>query len=238
MPLANLRQTVFEANMALHASGLVLYTFGNVSGIDRERNQMVIKPSGVPYAELNAKSMVAVDLTSGEVVSGDLNPSSDTPTHLEIYRSFPACGGVVHTHSQSATALAQAGLPLRCMGTTHADYFHGDVPITRPLSRQETTRDYEHHTGVVIAETFEDLDPQGITAVLVAFHGPFAWGKDPGDAVHNAVVLEYLAKMEHHVLLANPTASRPPNYLIEKHYRRKHGQGAYYGQTREKSEIK
>ena len=173
--------------------------------------------------------MVVLSIETGAVVKGPLNPSSDTPTHLEIYRAFP-CGGVVHTHSSCATSLAQACLPVRCMGTTHADYFYGDVPVTRSLTEKEVIKDYEKNTGLVIAETFQHRDPMAVPAVLVANHGPFTWGKDADDAVHNAVVLEYAAKMETMVRAIRPDAPLPAQYLIDKHYFRKHGDKAYYGQ--------
>lgn len=234
MDLAQLKQTVYQANMALNASGLVLFTFGNVSGVDRERQLMVIKPSGVPYGALSPDKMVCVGMGSGEVIGGDLNPSSDTATHLELYRAFGTCGGIVHTHSEYATACAQARIPIRCMGTTHADYFFGDIPVTREMTAAETVADYEKNTGLVIAGTFKKLDPQEIPAVLVANHGPFIWGSDPLEAVHNAVIVEFLAKLELHARQLNAEAPRPARHLIEKHYLRKHGAGAYYGQRSKK----
>jgi L-ribulose-5-phosphate 4-epimerase len=217
--------------MELARSGLVTGTFGNVSGVDRAAGLMMIKPSGVPYDELSSAHMVPVSLETGEVVSGDLRPSSDTPTHLELYRAFP-CGGVVHTHSEHATTLAQAGLPLRCMGTTHADHFRGDVPVTRPLTREEVEGEYEENTGLVIVETFREngLSPEEVAAVLVAHHGPFTWGRDASHAVENARILEYLAGMEIGVRLLAPGARRPDPGLVDKHYLRKHGKDAYYGQ--------
>jgi L-ribulose-5-phosphate 4-epimerase len=226
-----LRKAVYRANMELAGSGLVTGTFGNVSGVDREAGLMAIKPSGVPYDQLSPGHMVPVSLASGEVVNSDLRPSSDTPTHLELYRAF-ACGGVVHTHSEHATALAQAGLPLRCMGTTHADHFRGDVPVTRPLTREEVDGDYEGNTGLVIVETFRgaDVSPEEVTAVLVVNHGPFTWGRDASDAVDNARILEYLARMELHVRRVAPEAPPPARFLVDKHYLRKHGKDAYYGQ--------
>ncbi len=227
----SLRTAVYEANLELQAGGLVLFTFGNVSGIDRDRGVVAIKPSGVPYEELTPESMVCVALSSGAVTAGKLRPSSDTPTHLELYRAFPLCGGVVHTHSPAATACAQACRPVRCMGTTHADYFHGDIPVTRPLSGDEVAEAYEANTGRVIAETFADADPMQVSAVLVAHHGPFVWGGDPHEAVHRAVVVEQLATMERDLRLLNPDAPRPPDYLVRKHYFRKHGESAYYGQS-------
>jgi len=230
---AALREEVCRANVDLARSGLVMGTFGNVSGVDRAAGLMAIKPSGVPYDELRPEHVVPVSLSTGEVVSSDLRPSSDTPTHLELYRAFPSCGGIVHTHSESATALAQAGLPVRCLGTTHADHFRGDIPLTRALTRKEVSKDYERMTGLVIVETFRKkrLSPDEVAAVLVRNHGPFAWGKDAAEAVENARVLEYVARME---ILVRATGfsrvERPPAYLVDKHYLRKHGQGAYYGQ--------
>jgi L-ribulose-5-phosphate 4-epimerase len=217
--------------MDLAASGLVVGTFGNVSGVDREAGLMLIKPSGVPYGELSPAHMVPVSLDTGEVVDSELRPSSDTPTHLELYRAF-ACGGIVHTHSEHATTLAQASLPLRCMGTTHADHFRGDVPVTRPMREEEVRDDFEGNTGRVIVETFRAsaLKPEEVQAVLVASHGPFTWGRDAHEAVENAGILEYLARMEIHVRLLSPDARRPDTFLVDKHYLRKHGKGAYYGQ--------
>jgi L-ribulose-5-phosphate 4-epimerase len=231
-----LREEVYRANMALARSGLVMGTFGNVSGVDRAAGLMAIKPSGVAYDELKPEHIVPVSLSTGEVTGSDLRPSSDTPTHLELYRAFPSCGGIVHTHSENATALAQAGLPVRCLGTTHADHFRGDVPVTRALTRKEVSKDYERMTGLVIVETFRKkrLSPDEVAAVLVLNHGPFAWGRDAADAVENARVLEYVARME---ILVRATGwhgvKRPPAYLVDKHYLRKHGQGAYYGQKKQ-----
>ena len=227
----DLRESVYRANMELAGSGLVTGTFGNVSGVDRVAGLMLIKPSGVPYDDLSPAHMVPVSLETGEVVGSDLRPSSDTPTHLELYRAFP-CGGIVHTHSESATTLAQAGLALRCMGTTHADHFRGDVPVTRPLSEKEVEGDYERNTGLVIVETFREagVAPEEVEAVLVANHGPFTWGHDAHRAVENARILEYLARMEIGVRLVAPDARRPDRFLVDKHYLRKHGKNAYYGQ--------
>jgi L-ribulose-5-phosphate 4-epimerase len=228
-----LREEVCRANVDLARSGLVMGTFGNVSGVDRAAGLMAIKPSGVPYDELKAEHVVSVSLSTGKVVGSDLRPSSDTPTHLELYRAFPSCGGIVHTHSENATALAQAGLPVRCLGTTHADHFRGDVPVTRALTRKEVSKDYERMTGLVIVETFRKkrLSPDEVAAVLVRNHGPFAWGKDAAEAVENARVLEYVARMEILVRATGwPGVEPPPAYLVDKHYLRKHGRGAYYGQ--------
>ena len=228
--LEELKQKVCDANIELQKQSLVIYSWGNVSGIDRDNGLIAIKPSGVAYDELTPDKIVLVDL-DGNIKEGELNPSSDTPTHLELYRSFD-CGGIAHSHSTYATVLAQACLPVRCMGTTHADYFFGDIPVTRQMSRTETSKDYEKNTGLVIAEAFENLNPAEIPAVLVANHGPFVWGPNPRDAVHHAVIVEFLAKMEVHTNRLNPTAPRPPQYLVEKHYRRKHGANAYYGQQK------
>jgi L-ribulose-5-phosphate 4-epimerase len=233
MVAGDLRERVCRANVALADTGLVHGTFGNVSGVDREAGLMVIKPSGVPYESLAPERMVPVSLATGQVVDSALRPSSDTPTHLELYRAF-ACGGIVHTHSESATALAQARLPVRCMGTTHADYFRGDVPVTRALRPEEVEGDYERHTGLVIVETFRRLgvSPDEVPAVLVANHGPFAWGADPFEAIEHARVLELLARLDITGRLVAPDAPRPAGHLIDKHYRRKHGAQAYYGQRR------
>jgi L-ribulose-5-phosphate 4-epimerase len=234
MELKRLKASVYQANMELKESGLVLFTFGNVSGVDREGNLVVIKPSGVPYDELSPENMVCVSLETGKVIDSDLNPSSDTPTHLELYRAFKACGGIVHTHSEYAAACAQARIPIRCMGTTHADYFYGDIPVTRELKKAETEKNYEKNTGLVIVEAFESLCPEEIPAVLVANHGPFVWGQDPRKAVYHAVIVEFLAKMEVHASQLNPQAPRPSEHLIDKHYFRKHGKDAYYGQKSKK----
>jgi L-ribulose-5-phosphate 4-epimerase len=229
---AALRETVYRANRDLAATGLVMGTFGNVSQVDREAGLLVIKPSGVPYEQLTPEHMVAVSLETGDVLEGPWRPSSDTPTHLELYRAFPACGGVVHTHSEYATTFAQSRACVRCMGTTHADYFRGDVPCTRPLTRDEVERDYERNTGLVIVETFrsQGIDPADMPAVLVANHGPFTWGRDAAAAIEHARVLEYLARVEWRVRALAPDAPPPERYLVEKHYRRKHGPDAYYGQ--------
>jgi L-ribulose-5-phosphate 4-epimerase len=226
-----LRQEVLHANRTLAESGLVMSTFGNVSAVDRAAGLFVIKPSGVAYERLTPADMVPVSLTDGTVLEGTLRPSSDTPTHLELYRAF-ACGGIVHTHSQHATAFAQARLPIRCMGTTHADHFRGDIPVTRPLTREEIDGDYERQTGLVIVETFRaaGIRPEEVSAVLVANHGPFTWGRDALDAVEQARVLEYVARMEATVRALAPDAPRPDQALTDRHFLRKHGAGAYYGQ--------
>jgi L-ribulose-5-phosphate 4-epimerase len=232
---SELREVAYAANRKLAETGLVLGTFGNVSAVDRAAGIFVIKPSGVPYETLTPAHMVPVSLKSGEVVDSDLRPSSDTPTHLELYRAFPSIGGVAHTHSEYATVFAQARQCIRCMGTTHADYFRGDIPVTRPMSEEEVERDYEKNTGLVIVEAFSgmDLSPAEIPAVLVANHGPFAWGPDAFKAVEHAEVLEYLARVEWRVRAINPGAQRPAPFLVDRHYRRKHGVDAYYGQKPE-----
>ncbi|HEX5475355.1 MAG TPA: L-ribulose-5-phosphate 4-epimerase AraD [Vicinamibacterales bacterium] len=231
MIAADLRDLVHRANRALADTGLVMGTFGNVSAVDRAAGLMVIKPSGVPYTDLTPAHMVPVSLATGEVVDSDLRPSSDTPTHLELYRAF-ACGGVVHTHSEFATVFAHAREPVRCMGTTHADYFCGDIPVTRPMTEAEVARDYERNTGLVIVETFRDasVTAEQVPAVLVASHGPFTWGRDPFAAIEHAQVLEYLARVEWRVRALGAGGDRPDAFLIDKHYRRKHGPDAYYGQ--------
>ncbi len=231
MRLEEVKEAVYQANMELNRSGLVLYTFGNVSGIDANRELMVIKPSGVPYEELSPEKMVCVSLDSGQVVDSHLNPSSDTDTHLVLYRSFSNVGGIAHSHSEFATACAQARTPIHCMGTTHADYFYGDIPVTREMTIDETVVNYEEQTGQVIVETFQHLNPDQVPAVLVANHGPFSWGMTPQKAVFHAVIAEFLAKMQIHAIQLNPDAPRPPQHLIDKHYLRKHGSQAYYGQS-------
>jgi L-ribulose-5-phosphate 4-epimerase len=233
MLLKTLREEVLEANLELVRRGLVLYTFGNVSGMDRSEGLVAIKPSGVPYEELTAAHMVVSDL-AGKIVEGTLRPSSDLPTHLELYRHFSTIGGVAHTHSEFATAWAQAETPIPCFGTTHADYFHGPVPVTERLSTSQITGDYELETGAAICQTFAKLDPSVIPAVLVAGHAPFCWGASANDAAHNAVILEYVARMASHTLSIN-TESRPlARELHDKHFLRKHGRNAYYGQVKTK----
>lgn len=231
--LEKLKQEVFEANMLLPKYGLITFTWGNVSAIDRESGLVVIKPSGVEYDVMTADQMVVVDL-SGKVVEGDLNPSSDTPTHLELYRQFPTVGGIVHTHSNWATIFAQAGRGVRAYGTTHADYFYGEIPCTRPMAPAEIQGQYELETGKVIVETFAGIDPLTIPAVLVKSHGPFTWGKNAHEAVHNAVVLEQLAMMAYYTESLSTGAATGPmqQELLDKHYLRKHGANAYYGQKR------
>ena len=229
--LERLKEDVYRANLELVDHGLVIFTWGNVSGIDREKGLVVIKPSGVSYSEMKAEDMVVIDLATGKIVEGNLRPSSDTPTHLALYRAFPEIGGVVHTHSTYATAWAQAGKGIPNIGTTHADYFHDTIPCTRPMTKEEVNGDYEAATGDVIAETFVNLNPVHTPGVLVSSHGPFTWGKTPAEAVHNAVVLEEVAKMASIAFAINPNLQMNP-LLIEKHFSRKHGPGAYYGQVK------
>ena len=225
-----LRRRAFEANMELASSGLVMGTFGNLSVVDRSAGVFAIKPSGVAYQTLSPEGIVVVSLENGEAIDGALRPSSDTPTHLELYRAF-GCGAIVHTHSEFATLFAQAGMPIRCMGTTHADYFRGDIPVTRPMRREEVERDYEKNTGLVIAETFAaGTSPSEVPAVLVANHGPFAWGEDATQAIAHARVLEYLARLEWRLRTMAPDAPAPDQFLVDQHYLRKHGPKAYYGQ--------
>ncbi len=230
MLLASLREEVLAANLELVRRGLVLYTFGNVSGISRKDNLVAIKPSGVPYEDLGPEHMVISDL-NGKIVEGEYKPSSDLPTHLELYRQFPNIGGVAHTHSEFATAWAQAQRSIPCLGTTHADYFHGSIPVTAPLTPQEIATDYEWNTGIAICRTFADLNPDAIPGVLVAGHAPFCWGKDASAATHNAVVCEYVAKMAYYSLTINSQATPLPRELHDKHFLRKHGKTAYYGQV-------
>jgi L-ribulose-5-phosphate 4-epimerase len=228
--LKDLKTEVCRANLDLVEAGLVIQTWGNVSAVDRQRGLVVIKPSGVPYASMEPRHMVVVSLENGEVVEGSLKPSSDTPTHLVLYRAFPRIGGVVHTHSLYATAWAQARRPIPSYGTTQADYWHGVVPCTRLLKRREIKTDYETNTGRVIVETFRRVDPLRHPAVLVASHGPFTWGQDAHEAVHNAVVLEFIARLASETLRLNPKAKSMQPVLLDKHFLRKHGPGAYYGQ--------
>ena len=228
--LEALKQQVYEANMELPKRGLITYTWGNVSGIDRESGLFVIKPSGVDYALLKPEDMVVMDL-NGNRVEGTMNPSSDTPTHLELYKAFPEIGGIVHTHSPHATAWAQAGRGLPCYGTTHADYFYGEIPCARNLTAEEIEEGYEKNTGLVIVETFKGKNPMYVPAVLCKNHGPFTWGKNAAEAVHNAVVLEEVAKMAYRTELIHPQVAPAPQELQDKHYFRKHGANAYYGQN-------
>jgi len=226
-----LREAVYRANVALVEAGLVFGTFGNVSGVDRDAGLFVIKPSGVPYDRLDPANMVPVSLETGAALAGEWRPSSDAPTHLELYRAFP-CGGVAHTHSECATAFAQARRALPCMGTTQADYFRGDVPVTRPLRAPEIEDGYERNTGLVIVETFRTLglSPDEVPAALVANHGPFTWGADAAQAVEHARVLEYVARLGVTTRLLAADAPAPASVLVDKHHRRKHGPDAYYGQ--------
>ena len=230
--LEELKQKVFKANLDLVKQGLVIFTWGNVSGIDREKGLVVIKPSGVSYDEMKADDMVVVDLETGEVVEGDLNPSSDTPTHLVLYKAFPNIQGVVHTHSTYATAFAQAGRDIPNIGTTHADYFHDAIPCTGDMTESQMA-EYEKETGVVIVDRIKggNINPVHTPGVLVKNHGPFSWGKNPDNAVYNAVVMEQVAKMAFVSFCVNPATTMNP-LLIEKHFSRKHGPNAYYGQKK------
>ena len=226
-----LKKIVCAANIELVQRGVVIYTWGNVSQITEDRKYMVIKPSGVNYDEMKPEEMVVVDVETGKRVEGEYKPSSDTPTHLELYRHFSSIGGIVHTHSVNAVAFAQAGMDIPALGTTHADYFYGDIPCTRKLSQQEVEDAYEVNTGKVVIEHFEKdhIDPIAVPGCVVKNHGPFAWGKDADDAVYHAVVMEKVAEMDIKTLLLNPNASMA-QYVLDKHYMRKHGPNAYYGQ--------
>ncbi len=228
--LEKLKEEVFRANLDLLKHGLVIMTWGNVSGIDRAEGLMVIKPSGVSYDEMRADDMVVTDL-EGNIVEGRLKPSTDAPTHRALYKAFPAVGGIVHTHSTHATAWAQACRPIPCLGTTHADHFHGTVPVTRKLTPEEVAGDYEYNTGLVITETLAGADPLFMPAILVASHGPFAWGTTPAGAVYNAVVLEEVARMAA-ITASLADVKEIDKYLLDKHYLRKHGKDAYYGQKK------
>lgn len=230
--LMKLKEAVYKANIELVRQELVIYTWGNVSGIDREKGLVVIKPSGVEYSSMTEDDMVVVDLMTGAVVDGKYKPSSDTPTHLELYRKYPQIGGITHTHSVNAVAFAQAGIPIKALGTTHADYFYGDIPCTRALTSKEVETAYETNTGKVIIETIENLkiDPIAIPGIVVKNHGPFSWGKDPDESVYHAVVMEKVAEMNIKTLSLNPKATME-QYILDKHYLRKHGSDAYYGQS-------
>jgi L-ribulose-5-phosphate 4-epimerase len=227
--LEDLKEQVWKANLELPKHKLVTFTWGNVSGIDRDKGIFAIKPSGVPYEELKPEHIVLIDL-DGNKVEGSLNPSSDTPTHLELYKAFSECGGIVHTHSTWATIFAQAGKPIPPFGTTHADYFYGEIPCTRLMTKEEIEGEYEKETGKVIIESFKDIDPMAIPGVVVINHGPFAWGTDADNAVHNAVVLEEVAKMAHRCMTLTPGLPPISQTILDKHYLRKHGKNAYYGQ--------
>ena len=229
--LEELKKEVCAANLELVARGVVIYTWGNVSGIDREKGLVVIKPSGVDYDGMSPEDMVVVDLVTGETVEGKWKPSSDTKTHLELYRQFPELGGVTHTHSVNAVAFAQAGCDVPALGTTHADYFYGNVPCTRALTKEEVDEDYELNTGKVIVETIRErgIDPMAVPGIVVRNHGPFTWGKNAAASVYHAVVLEKVAEMDIKTLLIDPSA-KMDQYILDKHYFRKHGANAYYGQ--------
>lgn len=229
--LQELKERVWQANLGLVKRGLVILTFGNVSGFDPEKSLVAIKPSGVAYEDLKPENIVLVDL-EGKVVEGKLHPSSDTPSHLELYKSFPGIGGVAHTHSEYATMFAQAVKEIPCLGTTHADYFQGAIPVTRFLTRKEVLKDYERNTGKVIVERFAELNPLELPAVLVAGHGPFSWGKTPEEAVEINFIVEKIAKMALGTFLVNPAIQPLPGYILQKHYQRKHGPQAYYGQRK------
>jgi len=227
--LEDLKRAVLEANLELPKRNLVIYTWGNVSGIDREKGIIAIKPSGVEYDNMTVDDIVLLDMT-GRVIEGRLKPSSDTPTHVALYNAFPELGGICHTHSPYATIWAQAGMGIPPLGTTHGDYFYGEIPCTRDMTEEEIRTDYEANTGAVIIETFKNINPVDIPAVLVRNHGPFTWGKTPAEAVHNAAVLEQVAMMAIYSRLINPDVGPMPKRLLDKHYLRKHGPGAYYGQ--------
>ncbi|MBE6616212.1 MAG: L-ribulose-5-phosphate 4-epimerase [Ruminococcaceae bacterium] len=232
--LESLKKQVWEANLLLPKYGFVTFTWGNVSAVDREAGLMVIKPSGVEYDCLQPEDMVVMNLATGEKAEGKYNPSSDTPTHLELYRAFPEVGGIVHTHSSQATSFAQAGVGILPLGTTHGDYFYGEIPCTRAMTPEEIAGEYEKETGTVIIETFREIgiDPMQIPAVLVKSHGPFAWGKTAAEAVHNAVVLEEVAAMNFRTMMLAPGIGPMQQELLDKHYLRKHGANAYYGQKK------
>lgn len=233
--LEKLKEEVYKANIELWKQGLIIYTWGNVSGFDKESRLVVIKPSGIDYDILKPEDMVIVDL-NGVVIEGALKPSSDTPTHLKLYQSYPAIGGIAHTHSKYATVFAQAGKNIPALGTTHADYFYGDILCTRSLTEEETKIQYEENTGKVILETVKQETILANPGILVKNHGPFTWGKTPAESVYHAVVLEAIAKMAYKTMILNPEAFLP-KYILEKHYYRKHGKNAYYGQKEEKSNI-
>ena len=231
--LEQLKEQVFQANLLLPKHGLITFTWGNVSGIDREQGLVVIKPSGVSYDVMKAEDMVVVELETGKTVEGSLKPSSDTSTHLELYKAFSNIGGIVHTHSRWATTFAQAGRGIMALGTTHGDYFYGEIPCTRKMTKAEIEGEYEKETGTVIIETFQGKNPDAVPGVVVYSHGPFAWGKDAMDAVHNAVVMEEVAFMNIHTMMLNPGVQPMQQELLDKHYLRKHGANAYYGQSKQ-----
>lgn len=226
--LEDIKELVYQANMELYKSKLVIFTWGNVSA--KFGDYIIIKPSGIKYEIMQPDDMVVLDL-DGNIVEGKYNPSSDTPTHIELYKNFPKIGGICHTHSNYATSFAQSGKPIECFGTTHADYFYGDVPCTRELSKEETENEYEKNTGKVIVETFLNKNYEQIPGVLVKGHGVFTWGKDANESVHNSIVLEEIAKMNFQTILLNPNDNKLPQYTLDKHYYRKHGKNAYYGQV-------
>ena len=230
MMLEELKEQVYRANLLLPEHGLVTFTWGNVSGIERSKGLVIIKPSGVSYDAMQADDMVVVALETGTVVEGKLKPSSDTATHLELYKAFPNIGGIVHTHSRWATTFAQAGRGIMALGTTHGDYFYGEIPCTRRMTKAEIEGEYEKETGTVIIETFRDKNPDAVPAVLVYSHGPFTWGTDAMNAVHNAVVLEEIAFMNFHAMILEPNIPPMQQDLLDRHYLRKHGANAYYGQ--------
>ena len=232
MSFCELKEKVWKANLLLPKYGLVTFTWGNVSEVDREAGVIAIKPSGVAYEDLKPEDMVVLDLESGKKVEGKYNPSSDTPTHLELYRAFSGVGGIVHTHSSQATSFAQAGVGIAAYGTTHGDYFYGEIPCTDAMTPEAIAGEYEKETGTIIIDTFRarNIDPMQVPAVLVKSHGPFAWGKDAMEAVHNSVVLEEVAAMNFRTLLINPAITPMQKELLDKHYLRKHGANAYYGQ--------
>ena len=229
MNMNELKEQVLKANLLLPKYGLVTFTWGNASAIDREKGVIVIKPSGVPYEEMTEDDLVTVDL-DGKVVDGNKRPSSDTPTHIELYKAFPLCGGIVHTHSRWATVFAQAGRDIPVMGTTHADYFHGAIPCTRRMTAEEINGEYEKETGLVIVKTFEDKDPAEIPGAVVHSHGAFSWGADALEAVHNAVVMEEVAFTDWHAMMLDGAPDSMQDELLDRHYLRKHGKNAYYGQ--------
>ncbi|MCR4439754.1 MAG: L-ribulose-5-phosphate 4-epimerase [bacterium] len=229
--LGELKEEVLKANLALREYGLVTLTWGNVSGRDREKNLVVIKPSGIDYSQLSPDDMVVVDL-DGKVVEGQWQPSSDTATHVALYQAFRSIGGIAHTHSDYATSFAQACLPIPCLGTTHADHFHGPIPVTRFLTADEVEREYERATGLAIVEAFAQIAPLEMPAVLVAGHGPFTWGENPMEAVNNSLVLERVAQMAFHTILLNARVGNLPDHILHKHFQRKHGPEAYYGQKK------